>query len=239
VSAGYNDQLTPCYVLHRRDFANTSLLVELFGRDGGRFPVVAKGAKRPRNPAAALLQPFRPLLVALSGRGEVRNLTRVEPAGPPLPLAGAALYCGFYLNELIVRLLGRADPHEILYAHYERALGALAVQPEPSPVLRRFELRLLEQAGYAMVLDHEPGSDLPLRSEARYRYEPERGPVPCADDEGGFSVSGATLLALAADGPLSPQQGREARELMRRVLGFYLGERPLKSRELFRVLRGG
>lgn len=230
------DQLLDCYVLHRWDHGNTSLLLELFCRALGRFPALAKGAKRPRSPGASVLQPFSPLLIAVSGRGEVKTLRKVEPAGSLSRLGGEALYCGFYLNELIMRMLGRSDPHERLYDHYGVALAGLAAEPDVAPVLRRFELRLLEQTGYAMVLEREAEHGRPLRSEARYRYDPERGPLECPPGVSAFSVSGHTLMALAADRELDKQSAREAKALMRRVLSWHLGDRPLKSRELYHQL---
>ena len=230
------DQLQECFVLHRRDYSNTSLLLELFSRSLGRLPALAKGAKRSGSGKAALLQPFQPLLVTLSGRGEVKTLTRVEPgAGGRIP-RGKALYCGFYLNELIMRMLGRNDPHEQLFDHYRAAVSGLATETDLSRLLRRFELQLLEQTGYAMELEREAGRERPLQPDMRYRYDPERGPLRFLPGEGGFSVSGRTLLALAGDGDLDPAESREARELMRRVLARHLGDRPLKSRELFRTL---
>ncbi len=231
------EQLFECHVLHRRDYANTSLLIELFSPGLGRFPVIAKGAKRPRSPNAALLQPFRPLWVKVSGRGEVRTLGRVEQGGPGVPLSGSDLYCGFYLNELLVRLLGRGDANEELYAHYVQALFQLQAESDPFPVLRRFELRLLREIGYAMVLERNADTGEPLNPDSRYRYEPEHGPVTCLADDTGFTISGRTLLGLARDALLDAAETREARQLMRRMLGYYLGDKPLKSRELFRHLK--
>ena len=231
--AEHPDRLFPCYVLHRRDFGNTSLVVELFAQELGRIPALAKGAKQPRTPGAALLQPFRPLLIALSGRGEMRTLRRLEPGATVPPLLGRALYCGFYVNELVVRLLGRGDPHERLFEYYGGTLGALAVDGDQAAILRRFELRLLEEIGYALVLNRDVTSGEPLRPSARYRYDPERGPIGCGDQDPPGSIAGSTLLALAGDGDLEAAAAREARDLMRRVLSHHLGGKPLKSRELF------
>ncbi len=232
-SAPQRDQLIDCYVLHRRDYSNTSLLLELFSRPYGSFPAIAKGAKRKNNPAAALLQPFRRLSLTLSGRGEVKTIGRIEDGGRGGGLNGKAIYCGLYLNELLTRLLGRNDAHECLFDHYEAALDALRRERDFARVLRRFELRLLEEIGYAMVLDHEVETTTSLTPEGRYAYDPERGPVQQSSGSGGFSVSGATLLALAADRDLEGTQAREAKGLMRRVLAHHLGGKPLKSRELF------
>ena len=229
------DELFPAFVLHRRDYGNSSLLLEIFSRPHGRFPVIAKGAKRPRNAGAALLQPFSPLLMNIVGRGEVKNLKQVEAADRPIPITGAGLYCGFYLNELIVRLLGRNDAHEELYDHYAAALVSLSGDADQAAALRRFELQLLEETGYAMVLDRDAERGEPLKPDARYDYDPERGPVECLSGSG-VAVSGATLLALGAGAALDAQQTREAKELMRRVLARYLGDKPLKSREMFKKL---
>lgn len=221
-------------VLHRSDYSNTSLLLEILSRGHGRFPVIARGAKRRKSPSAGLLQPFRPLLVSVSGRGEVKTLIQVEADGPAPVLTGRPLYCGFYLNELIMRLLARNDPHESLYDHYRAALNGLADGLAENLLLRRFEVRLLEQTGYAMILDRDVESGLPIDGAGRYRYVPDRGPLACLNGDPGFHVAGDTLLDLAA----GRAAGREARELMRRVLATHLGDRPLKSRELFRNLFG-
>ncbi len=227
------DQLIDCYVLHRRDYSNSSLLLELFSRLYGRLPAIAKGARRKNNPAAALLQPFKSLSLTLTGRGEVKTVGKIEDTGGQSGLQGKALYCGLYLNELLTRLLEREDPHERLFDHYRAALRELSRAQDLAPLLRRFELRLLEETGYAMVLDREGESGGALDPLGRYDYDPERGPVERLSGSGGFSVSGATLLGLAGERELDTGQAREARELMRRVLAHHLGGRPLKSRELF------
>jgi DNA repair protein RecO (recombination protein O) len=226
------------FVLHRRDFGNTSLIVEVFSADHGRLPVLAKGAKRAKSPAAALLQPFQPLWLAWTGRGEVPTLTRSEAAGRSLGLGGRALFCGFYLNELLMRLLARGDPHPDLFAFYHAALTALAADGDLETALRQFELRLLQELGYAQVLHREADGGEPVSPAGRYRCEPDSGPRPLAAGVGGFGVSGETLLRLASGEPLAGEAAREARELMRRLLAPHLGERPLKSRELFRRWRG-
>jgi DNA repair protein RecO (recombination protein O) len=233
------DQLRRAFVLHRRDFGNTSLILEVFAAEHGRVPLLAKGAKRGRSAAAALLQPFQPLFLAWTGRGEVHALVRSEPAGRAFALAGGALYCGFYLNELLVRLLGRGDPHPVLFAFYHAALTDLAEGDDLERALRQFELRLLQELGYALILDREADSGEPVSPRHRYLCIPDSGPRRAAAGEGGFSVAGETLVRLAAGEPLTGEAAREARELMRRLLAPHLGERPLKSRELFRRWRGG
>lgn len=233
MDAQARDHLQRCFVLHRRDYGDTSLVVEVFAGAHGRFPAVAKGARRPKSGAVALLQPFQPLWLSWSGTGEVRTLTRCESGGRRFPLAGERLYCGFYLNELLMRLLGRADPHAAVFAFYHASLGELAAHAEAEPVLRRFELQLLRELGYAVALDREAGTGEPVVPSQRYRFVAELGMCPVAETEAG-GISGDTLLRLAGDTPLTAPQAREARDLTRALLAPHLGPRPLKTRELFR-----
>ncbi len=232
--------LLQAFVLHRRDYGNTSLLVEIFAGGRGRFPAIAKGARRRGNPASALLQPFQPLWLGVAGRGEVRTLTRVEAAGRPLPLAGRALPCGFYLNELLIRLLGRQDPHDALFAFYHSALSGLGnADGGLETSLRQFELRLLEELGYAPGLDRCATSGEPVEAGRRYLVEAGAGPRIAGAHEDRISVSGSTLLALYQGRAIAPADQREARDLLRRLLEPHLGPKPLKSRELFRHWQRG
>ncbi len=228
-----HDALFHALVLHRRDYANTSLLLDVFGIGQGRFPAIAKGARRPRHPASALLQPFQPLWLAVVGRGEVRTLTRCEGASRPLALQGRALLAGFYLNELLVRLLARYDPHDRLFVFYQDTLSRLADGAELETLLRQFELRLLGELGYAPTLDHEAAGQIPVVTEQFYLYDTERGLRRAAAVETN-ALSGATLLALIQGDSLDSTQRREARFLLRGMLAPYLGDRPLHSRELYK-----
>ena len=237
VSTHSADRLEQAFVLHRRDYANTSLLLEVFSGPYGRFPAIAKGAKRGTSPVAHLLQPFTPLWLSWAGRGEVRTLARTEPAGNALALSGKALVCGFYLNELLMRLLGRNDPHEDLFAFYHAALTRLTQGTDLDGPLRQFELRLLQDTGYALDLGREWDTGLAVTPDGRYVYEAERGFRAQDQEEEGLQVAGETLLALAADAPLAGALAREARVLMRAALAPHLGSRPLRSRELFQQWR--
>ena len=228
------DRLQPTYVLHRRPYSNSSLLLECFTLDEGRMPIIAAGAKRPKSNRVALLQPFVPLLASWSGRGEIKTLRHCEAASTPHALQGNALFCGFYLNELLVRLLQRNAPHEHLFGIYSDAVRKLSNGPSLNSLLRHFELDLLEQLGLGLVLDRCADDDSPLRPDGRYYYLPEVGPVT-RDDGHGLTVSGSTLLALARRQALAMEGEREARALMRHILSYYLGDRPLKSRELFQA----
>lgn len=225
------------YVLHRRNHGETSLLVEVFALGLGRFPAISKGARRGRGGAGPLLQPFQPLWLGVVGRGEVRTLTGAEGAGRALELAGMALPCGFYLNELLMRLLARSDPHDALFGLYHAALAELADGAALHATLRRFELALLEELGYAPMLDTcEDGQ--PVQPGGRYRVESGQSPHRVAPGCPGDTVSGETLLALAAGRPLAAGEQREARALLRGLLAPHLGPKPLASRELLRQWQG-
>ena len=222
--------LHTAYILHRTPYRETSLLVEAFTAESGRVGLVARGARRRRG-AGAPLEPFIPLLLSWGGRGELGTLTSAEPRSGPQALPGRRVLSGFYLNELLLRLLQRHDPCPELFAAYEETLLRLCTDDE-AWTLRRFEIQLLEALGYGLnlvgTIDGEP-----VQSASRYCYHLERGPAPASGD-GGLLVHGETLLTLASEGEPSVRTLVEAKRLLRAALALYLGDRPLRSRELFR-----
>lgn len=225
--------LQPAYVLHTRAYRDTSLLVEVFALEYGRVGLIARGARSAKSRVRGVLQPFRSLLMSWSGRGELHTLAAVEEAGRAPRLPGERLIAGFYLNELIMRMTQRSDPHMRLFAAYSDALMALEKPGELERTLRIFEKRLLDDLGYQLLLDREAGNDAPVDGERRYRYLIERGPVAeAAGEHGGVSVGGASLLSLHQEDLTDEASLADAKRLMRAVLSWYLGSRPLKSREL-------
>lgn len=162
------------------------------------------------------------------------SLTGAEPDGQVRSLSGRSLLSGLYMNELLMRLLHRSDPHPELYGRYRVALEALATPGQEERVLRVFEKRLLEAIGYGLVLTTDAGSGEEVVPERRYRYQVEHGPVLDPSGRGtGIPIAGQTLLALAEERLDSSHALREAKTLMRHVLRIYLGDRPLASRDLF------
>jgi DNA repair protein RecO (recombination protein O) len=224
----------PVYVLHTYPFKETSLVVELFTRDFGRVSAVAKGARRPRSAMRGMLQSFQPLLGAWSGKLELKTLHSLEWYAGLLMLQGEALMCGFYLNELLLRLLPREDAHEDLFDEYTQTLKLLALAPDDSAsILRRFELRLLQALGYAVPLTHNI-RDEAVTAEAQYYYVPEVGPVSLRHDyqENGVQLSGKTLIDMAQDDYADVQTQQQSKQLMRLLLAHYLGDKPLHTRQL-------
>jgi len=224
----------PAFVLHSRPWRETSLVVELLSRDHGRVAVVAKGARRAHSALRGVLMGFQPLLADWSGGGEVKTLIRAERDGFLPLLHGRSLLCGYYLNELVVHLSAREDPHPGLFDAYVEAVAALAADPEPAPVLRRFELALLRELGYGLELEREAGGAA-IEAGRRYAYIIERGPVSGADD--GVPVSGRTLLALAQEDFSDPRTLVEAKALLRMLINHHLGGRELQSRRVFKELQ--
>lgn len=234
--------LTRAYVLHTRAWRNTSLIVEAFTAEAGRVGVVARGVRRPSNPSRAYLQPFQPLLIAWSGRGELHSLTSVEAEQWRAPPEGRRLLAGFYCNELLLRLLERQDPHPEVFAAYDEAVTALAAtETADEAILRRFELELLDGLGFAPPLAIEADSGEAVDPAADYDFLPEHGPVRAVGPPGQRSlrVPGAHLLALAGHGFDDTGTLRTARRVLRASLAPLLGPKPLKSRELYRSMYGG
>lgn len=221
----------PVFVLHTYPFKETSLVVELFSRDFGRVAALAKGARRPRSAMRGMLQAFQPLQATWSGKSELRNLHSLDWGEGLLLLNGEALMCGFYLNELLLRLLPREDPHEALFNYYAQTLRYLAASEPVAPTLRRLELKLLQELGYAVPLTHQ-SEGVPILAENEYLYLPERGAVSPNTLETGVQLSGKTLLDMACDDYSDPATLLQSKQLMRMLLAHYLGDKPLHTRQL-------
>jgi len=223
------------YVLHSRAYRNSSLIVDVLTREYGRLGLVAKGAKRGNSPVAGRLQPYTRLHLEWGGQHELATLYKAEIDAPgQVMLRGEALFHGFYLNELLLRLLHRHDAHPQLFDDYAACLEALIDAPKRDVALRYFELQLLESLGYALNLEHDIRRDEPVSGEYEYQYLIEQGPVRSSSGGTGedLCISGETLLALARRNLAQDAHRRQAKLLMRAVLDHYLGPRPLKTREL-------
>ena len=222
-------------MLHTYAYKETSLIVEAFTRAFGRVALLARGARRPRSAMRGVLLAFHPLRLGWSTSAELGNLISAEWAGALQPLAGKALMCGFYLNELVLRLLPRDDAHEALFDAYAEALSGLSTGAH-APVLRAFEKRLLAELGYAPMLEHEAASGAPIDPARRYVYEPERGPMPTRSSSSELTVSGQTLLDLAHDEYNRPETRDEARVLLRALIGQRLHGQVLHTRAVLMEL---
>lgn len=218
--------LLHAYFLHTRAYRETSLLVEVFTAEAGRLSGVWRGGRRSK---AGVPQLFQPLLVEVGGQGELRNLNKVESAGPALMLAGMALFSGFYLNEILTRLLPREEVQRELFIAYAETLGRLGEDEAPAPLLRAFEAGLLDCLGYGLDYGHDNESGDPVAPGLAYDFHPEYGFTRRA----GGAYGGAVLAALAGGNFHDPEPAQAAKRIHRLALARLLGSKPLKSRELF------
>ncbi|MDP2879278.1 MAG: DNA repair protein RecO [Sulfuricella sp.] len=226
----------PAYVLHTYPYRETSLIVEVFSRDFGRLPLMARGARRPKSAVRGLLLSFQPLSLSWFGKAELRTLHSAEWQGGQPLLQGTALICGFYLNELLLKLLHRDDPHEQLFLYYQETLQELARRTDYAAVLRRFEMNLLKELGYALMLGHDADSGAAIETDVPYRYVFERGPVRQKTGKNGVELLGKTLLDMAADDYADPVTLQQSKALMRALINHYLGDDTLHTRQILKDL---
>ncbi len=227
----------PAYVLHSYPFRETSLVVEVFSRNFGRLALVARGARRPKSAVRGLLLAFQPLQLSWFGKSELRTLHRAEWQGGQPLLQGMALICGFYLNELMLKLLPRDDPHEQLFLDYQETLQELARRSDYAAILRRFEINLLKETGYALSLEREAQTGEMVRPDLVYRYVIERGPMLHGGGQNGIQLTGKTLLDMAAGDYSHPTTLQQSRNLMRALISHYLGDQTLHTRQLLKDLQ--
>ena len=231
----YSNQ--PVYVLHTYPFKETSLVVELFSQQFGRIAAVAKGARRPHSTMRGMLQSFQILDSAWSGKNELKTLHSLDWSAGLTLLRGEGLMCGFYMNELLLRLLPREDAHENLFNYYAAALQTLTIGTEFASTLRRFELKLLQEMGYAVPLLQDE-NDIAIDAEKTYSYEAEYGACDLNATKKGVQCRGKTLLDMARDDYSDAQTQSQSKQLMRYLLAHYLGDKPLHTRQLLIDLQG-
>lgn len=222
----------PGFVLHSYPYKETSLIVNVFSREHGRVALIAKGAKRPHSKLRGVLQTFQPLQLSWSGKSEVRTLIGAEWVGGLLPLERSALLCGFYLNELLVKLLARDDAHPVLFDHYVSALNQLAHEEAPAIVLRKFELALLKETGVIGSLTYCTSAKQEVQPDLLYVFDPERGAREAWASDNVPVVSGKTLLDMAAEDYQDGQTQTQSKFLMRHLLAHHLGGAPLNTRQI-------
>lgn len=222
-------QLEPGYVLNARPYSDSSLLVEVFTREHGRIGLIAKGARGPKSKTRALLQALQPLLLSWTQSGELGGLTGVEAAAAPLPISGERVFYGWYVNELLLKLTQRQDPHPILFETYALTLAQLG-GADAERALRIFEKRLLEELGYGLQLPDD------LEPTQHYRYDWAEGPVPVGEAKGTFL--GAHLIALADETLETPAAQLDARRLLKTAIAHQLNGKTLETPAMLRELRG-
>lgn len=229
-------ELQPAYILHSRPFRDSSLLVDFLTRDYGRISAVANGVRRPKSAYRSLLQPFIPLQASFSGKNELKTFRNAELLSDPLMLKGNNLFGALYINEILVRLIKGHEADSDVFIRYEKTLGKLAQRDELEPVLRNFELSLLSALGYGIEFSCVADTGEEIAEDAWYFFQHESGFIQLhhkTDKNNINHFSGRDLLNIARRDFSSKQSRKVAKHIVRNVLGVHLGNKPLKSRQLF------
>lgn len=227
-----SEGLHRCFVLHRRPYSESSLILDVFSEEFGRVSLMSKGARSKRSNLKGALQPFTPLLLKWSGNSSMKTLRQAEPISLGLPLSGINLYSAMYVNELIGRVLMAEVPMPALFHDYLHALTELAHNENPEPALRRFELALLSAMGYGVDFLHCAGSGELVAPNMTYRYREQKGFIASVRRDN-LTFMGDELIAISERRFITKEQLKAAKRFTRIALKPYLGGKPLKSRELF------
>ncbi len=228
-------QLAPGYILHHRPYRDTSRILDVLTRDYGRITLFARGVRGPKARLASVLQPFEPLLLSWSGRGESAQLTGAESAGIGAPLPPACLMSAFYLNELLLKLTTRHDPLPSLFENYHATLRALREGESLERRLRVFEKRLLEALGYGIDLTLDAQTGRRIEPDAYYHFRAARGLLPTSAGAAG-ALAGHSLLCLAAEELTDQGTLEDARHLLKAALAECLEGRELRTRTVARSI---
>ncbi len=227
--------LAPAYVLHQYAYRDTSRIVEVFTAEHGRLTVFARGANSAKSSLKGVLRPFQRLLISWTGKSEAGQLVSAEIDGRVSALSPARLMSGFYLNELLLKLTERWDPHPEIFSSYATCVQALCDGEIEEPALRRFEKHLLDDLGYGLELTRTVAG-VPVRADGYYRFALESGPQPCVAEAPG-AVYGQSLADLQSESFADARSLRDAKRLLRAAIDACLDGRALKSREVMLALR--
>jgi DNA repair protein RecO (recombination protein O) len=230
--------LAQAYILHAQPYRDTSRILEVFTREQGRVSVFARGVRGPKARLASLLQPFQPLLLSFSSRGEAAQLISAESGAgqPPVRLPPGALLSGFYLNELLLKLITRHDPNAGLFDGYQEALLALTAGRAVEAALRIFELRLLQEVGYGLDLTRTVAGG-PVLTQRYYHFRPAEGLLATTAEHSG-ALQGRSLLNLVAGTLTEHRELADARRVLSAALEHCLEGRPLTTRAVARACVG-
>ncbi len=230
-------QNEPAWLLHHRPFRDSSQILDILSRDHGRLALVAKGSRGAKSRLRGILRPFLPLQMSWVMRSDLGTLTGAEMEGAPLSLTGDALLSGYYVNELILKLLHRHDPQPEIFSVYGATIERLAANHEVAPHLRQFEIELLRLLGYALNLDHDTELREPLRPQQQYEYRADRGPVAVSGREGPMIFTGTELDAIRNQQFSEATVLKKAGSLLRNVIAYHLDGKELQSRKVLREMR--
>jgi len=224
------------FILHKRNYRESSQLLDIFTRANGLVSVIAKGGRSRRSPFYLSLQLFSVLEVGYQGKSDLQTLTRADTLEVISFTSAEKTFCGYYVNELLLHLLHRYDPHPELFDRYRKTLQQLAHADSPEAQLRYFEVDLLSEIGYGLNLQTDTHTEKTLEAERVYYFQPDAGAFPAAGQQTSTfpRLHGRTLIELSEYNLASAQSLKEAKHLMRYLLNVHLGDKPIKSRDLFK-----
>ena len=226
--------LVSSYILHSHKYKETSLLLDVFSKEFGRVGLIAKGARNNKKQQGIGFNQYQRYLISWIAKTELGTLTEIEPFEPMTSLKDHKALSGFYLNEIIMRLLHKHEPHPELFDIYDLTLKRLFKGEAEETILRYFEKALLHSLGYGLVLNVDVKTGEQIMENSDYYYEFDHGPSKQSfNSTDSCKVSGKTLLELDNESLVEPKQISEAKYLLRKVLSKYLGNKPLASRELY------
>ncbi len=232
-----NVEFTSAFILHQRPYRETSLLLDVFSEQYGRVSLIAKGVRQKKRSQAGILQIYQPLMLSWLGRSELQTMTTAEAVTARYQLTAESALCGLYINELMVKLLPLNIAEPEIFKAYETVLLGLQDEENTEVVLRLFEKRLLMHLGYGLVLDHEAETGQLIDESLRYTYQADVGLALAADNNRQPTISGRSLQHLLLEQDFDQHSLKEIKQLMRSVIQFYLGDKQLKSRQLFSELQ--
>lgn len=230
-------QNEPAWLLHHRPFRDNSRILDVLSRDHGRLSLVARGSRSAKSRLRGILRPFLPLQLSWVIRSDMGTLTGAEINGAPISLSGDGLMSGYYVNELMLKLLHRHDPQPEVFTIYEATIRELNASADIAAALRRFEMETLSLLGYALNLDHDNGSGGDLRPGTSYEYRVEQGPVAVEGREGPMIFTGSELRAIACQEFSDPLTLANAGRLLRHVIAWHLDGKELQSRKVLQEMR--
>lgn len=232
--------LQTAYILHSRPYRETSLMIDFFTKEKGRITAVARGARKQKSKTLGQLQPFHPLYISWFGKNELVTLKTVESINTAHQIKNKKILCALYINELLVRLLHRDDPHPNLFVYYQETLMRLERLQNVEITLRLFEINFLRELGYGLQLDRETNTDTPIQCDQLYQLTMdsaikrlEQSNSTFIDRNRSRIFRGESLLCLHKGDLSKLNLLSDAKRLLRLILTPLLGDRPLKSRELF------
>lgn len=231
-----NVEFAAAFILHQRPYRETSLLLDVFSQQYGRISLIAKGVRQKKRSQAGILQLYQPLALSWLGRGDLHTMTSAEALSAPYKLTAESALCGLYINELMVKLLPANIPEPDVFTAYETALSSLQESGNTEIILRLFEKQLLLHLGYGLVLDREAETGKLISDTLRYTYQADAGLRLAHENTTEYTISGRSLLHLSSEQGFDKASLKEIKQLMRSVIHFYLGGKPLHSRQLFAEL---